>query len=106
MFSLATLALEVASAASSYSVKLYDSMWVGAIQLKPGDYIVEMQGDKALFRSGRKVIEVPATFGTSEQKYKVTSMKSLDSHLREIDFGGTKAKIVFAAEAPSPSAGQ
>jgi hypothetical protein len=109
-FCLATLALGVASAASSYSVKLASPMSVGAVQLKAGDYTVEMQGDRAVFkdgRSGKKVVEIPATVGTSDSKFKSTSLMSADSKLQEIDLGGTKSKIVFGAEAPtSGSAGQ
>lgn len=109
IFGIATLALGVASAASSYDVKLYDPMWVGSTELKPGEYTVQMQGDKAVFKSGKKVVEVPATLGTSDQKYKSTSLMSLDKKIQEIDLGGTKSKIVFTPEAPgakSTSAGQ
>jgi hypothetical protein len=107
---LATLALGVASAASSYTVKLYDPMWAGTTQLKAGEYKVEMQGDKAVFKSGKQVIEVPATLGTSEQKYKVTSLMSTDKKIQEIDLGGTTSKIVISPSATpaakSTSAGQ
>lgn len=106
MFSVVTLALGVASAASSYSVKLYDSVWVGGTQLKAGDYKVEMQGDKAVFKSGKNVIEVPATLGKNDEKYNVTSLVSVDSKLHEIDLGGTNAKIVFSPEAKSASGGK
>jgi hypothetical protein len=109
MLSIATLALGVASAASSYDIKLYDPMWVGATQLKPGDYTVEMQGDKAVFKSGKKVIEIPATLGTNDQKFKSTTLLSLDKKIQEIDLGGTKSKIVFTSDTPAAkgtSAGQ
>jgi hypothetical protein len=102
-FGLATLALGVASAASGYNVKLYDSVWIGATQLKAGEYRVEMQGDKALFKSGKSVIEVPATLGKSDQKYNFTSLVSVDSKLHEIDVGGTNAKILFSPEVQSAS---
>jgi hypothetical protein len=84
-------------------------MSVGAVQLKAGDYTVEIQGDKAVFkdgRSGKKVVEIPATVGTSDAKFKSTSLMSADSKLQEIDLGGTKSKIVFSQETPSSSAGQ
>ena len=106
LFSLATLALGVASAASSYSVKLTGPLSVGAVQLKAGDYTVEMQGDKAVFKSGKKVVEVPATLGTSDAKFKSTSLLSADSKLQEIDLGGTNSKIVFSSEKPSTTQGQ
>jgi len=106
LFSLATLALGIASAASSYSVKLVGPMSVGTVQLKAGDYTVEMQGDKAVFKSGKKVVEVPATLGTSDAKFKSTSLLSEDSKLQEIDLGGTNSKIVFSSEKPRSTQGQ
>jgi len=98
---LAVLALGVASAASSYSFKLSDSVWVGGTQLKAGEYKVEMQGDKAVFKSGKSVVEVPATLGNSDKKHAFTSVVSEDSKLLEIDLGGTSAKIVLSPTAQS-----
>ena len=98
ILSLATLALGIASAATSYEVKLTGPTWIGATQMKAGDYKVELQGGMAIFKSGKNVVEIPATVGTSEQKYNATSISIVDSKLREIDFGGTKSKISFAAD--------
>jgi hypothetical protein len=106
MFTLTTLALAAASAASVYTVKLYDPVWVGATQLKAGEYTVEMKGDKAVFKSGKTMVEVPATLGTSDKKYGSTTLVSSESKLHEIDLGGTKEKIVFGSEAPSANAGE
>ena len=98
ILSLATLALGIASAATSYDVKLTGPTWIGATQMKAGEYKVEMQGNMAIFKSGKNVVEIPATMGTSEQKYSATSLSIVDSKLREIDFGGTKSKITFTAD--------
>jgi hypothetical protein len=95
-FGLGALALGIASAASSYSLKLYDSVWIGGTQLKAGEYKVEMQGDKAVFKIGKSVVEVPATLGKSDRKYAWTSFVAEDSKLLEIDLGGTSAKILFS----------
>lgn len=95
VFSLATLALGVAGAASSYSVKFREPVSIGATELKAGDYKVEMQGDKAVFKSGKTVVEVPATLEKSDKKYNFTSITSEGSKLTEIDLGGTNTKIVF-----------
>ena len=100
MFSLTTVAL-AASAASVHSIKLYEPVWVGATQLKAGDYTVEMKGDKAVFKSGKTMVEIPATLGATEKKNDSTTMLSSESKLREIDLGGTKEKIVFSSEVQS-----
>jgi hypothetical protein len=103
MFAVATLGLGVASAASSYSVKFYNDMWVGGTELKAGDYKVELQGDKAVFKTGKNVIEVPAALAASDKKYDFTSLVSVDKKLHEIDLGGTKSKIVFNSDVQSAS---
>jgi hypothetical protein len=104
MLTLTTLALAVASAASVYSIKLYEPVWIGAAQLKAGDYTVEMKGDKAVFKSGKNMVEVPATLGTTDKKNDSTTMLTSDSKLTEIDLGGTKEKIVFSPAVQSAAA--
>jgi hypothetical protein len=94
-FTLATLALAVASAASHYNLKLDRPTSVGETALKAGDYRIEMVGDKAVFTSGKTVVQVPATLGKSDQKYSVTSYDSIDSKIKEIHLGGTSTRIIF-----------
>ena len=101
LFTLSAFAVGIASAASNYNVKLYDSVWIGATQLKPGDYSIEMKGDKAVFKSGKTVVEVPATMGTSDTEYEYNAFVAVDSKLHEIDLAGTKSKLLFGAETPS-----
>ena len=96
---VATLGLAVASAASHYSLKLSTAIAVGDKQLKPGDYQVELVGDKAVFKNGKTVVEVPATVQKNDTTYSVTSYQSKDSKIEEIDLGGTNTRIVFATAA-------
>jgi hypothetical protein len=96
---LSTLALGIASAASTYDVTLLDTFSVGKTELKAGDYKVEMQGDKAAFTLGKKTIMVPATLGKSDQPFTTTVFISQKSKLKEIDLGGTTDKIVFEVAA-------
>jgi hypothetical protein len=104
-FGLATLALGIASAASSYSVKLNDSVSIGSTQMKVGEYKVEMQGSKAVFKIGKTAVEVPATLVKSDQKYAVTSLVSEGTKLLEIDLGGTSEKILFSPAVQQQRAG-
>jgi hypothetical protein len=96
-----TLALMVASAAeNTYHFTLQEPASVNGTTLKPGDYKVQMEGDKAILKYGKTVIEAPAKMETAEHKYSATSV-DLDSvnnkpRLSEIHIGGTKARIVFA----------
>ena len=98
VFGVCALALGVASAASSHhKVTLDRPLTIGGTELKAGEYSVEMQGGKAIFKSGKSVIEVPATTGKSEQKYYRTSLVIDGSKLQEIDFEGTTESILFHA---------
>ena len=94
-FGLTVLALGVASAASSYGVDLKKSVTIGSTQLRPGQYKVEIQGEKAVFKSGKNVVEVPATLQKGDQKYGTTGIVTRGAKLVEIDLGGTTDKIVF-----------
>src|SRR5258705_12872618 len=94
-FAVATVALGVARAAAYYKVKLDAQLSIGSTELKAGEYKVEMQGEKAVFKSGKTVVEVPATMGKSEHKYYRTSVVTEGSKLQEIDFGGTTESILF-----------
>src|SRR5579872_6538199 len=93
---LATLAL-ASAAPAHYSLTLSTAQWVGDKQLKPGDYKVEVSGDKAVFKIGKTVVEVPATVQQSDQKYLHTSYSSVDAKMKEIDLGGTSTKLVFGS---------
>ena len=95
---LSTLALGIATAATPYDVTLLDSVSVGKTELKAGDYKLEMQGDKAVFTSGKKSISIPATLSKSDQTFASTVFVARKTKLQEIDLGGTQDKIVFASK--------
>jgi hypothetical protein len=92
-------ALALTALGASYHVTISDPTWVGSNQLMPGDYTVEVQGDKAVMKSGKNVVEVPAKVETETSKYPVTSLHSTTAGgkntLEEIWVGGTKTKIVL-----------
>jgi len=96
--------LGVALAASSYTVKVVDPTWVGQTQLKPGDYKVQLEGDKVQFKMGKTVVEVPAKMETSKEKFSFTELgtRVVDgkAKLEEIDLGGTNSKIVITSDSP------
>ena len=96
---LAAFGLAVASAASHYSLKFDTAIWAGDKQLKPGDYQVELVGDKAVFKTGKTLVEVPATVQKNDTTYSVTSYESKDSKIEEIYLGGTNTRIVFGSAA-------
>ncbi len=99
--SFGTLALAVASAASSYTLNLASPVWAGQNELKPGSYTFQIEGEKVIFKTRKETFEAPVTVEKAEKKYSETSMNSADSKLKELRVGGTNLKLVF-----QPSASQ
>jgi hypothetical protein len=99
MLGACVFALGIATAASTYHVKIADPTWVGTTELKPGEYQVKVDADKVTFKQGKNVIAVSAKIETNASKYSDTQMdiktENGQAKLREIDLGGTKSKIVL-----------
>jgi hypothetical protein len=101
---LAAFALGIASAAAPiYNVTLSSSLSVGSAQLKAGNYKVEMQGDKAVFKMGKTAVEVPAKLEKGDQQYSYTAIVSNGDKLLEIDLGRTAEKILFSPSSQTPA---
>ena len=96
-FALPIFAL-MAYAGSSSHITLVDPEYVGSTQLKPGDYKVEVEGNQAKFKSGKEVVEVPATVKTDDKKHPDTSFETNNSKITEIHIGGTNTTIVLNAQ--------
>jgi hypothetical protein len=105
-FGLTTFALAMASAASSYSVNFATPVWVGGTKLNAGQYKVEVAGDKATFKSGKNVVELPVTQEKSERKFTLTTTTVSDSKVKEIDLGGSTTKLVFASGTEGAASGK
>lgn len=93
---LATLALGVASAASTYSITLTADTQAGNTKLKAGEYKVQVEGNQAIFKQGKTSTTIPVTVEKNATPYRFTSLESDASKLQAIDLGGTNWKIVFS----------
>jgi hypothetical protein len=94
--SVFTVALAIASAASTVKVNLLAPMTAAGVELKAGEYKVTAEGNTATFKSDKKTVTVPATVVTGGEKYKVTMMESAGPTLKSIHIGGTETTIVFS----------
>ena len=99
VLSFGTLALALASAASSYKVTLFQPSMVGNTELKPGDYKLEVDGEKAIIKDGKSSVEVAVKVETGNEKFGNTVVRYNNGdgkyHVQEIRLGGTKTKLVF-----------
>jgi hypothetical protein len=109
MLGVCVFALGIATAASTYHVKIADPTWVGGTQLKPGEYEVKVDGDKVTFKQGKNVIAVAAKVETNASKFSDTQMdiktENGQAKLRELDLGGTKSRIMMTDSAAIEAGG-
>ena len=97
------LAMAVASAASSYTITLFEPSVIGSSELKPGDYRVEVNGDKAVIRAGRNRVEATVKVESGAEKFAKTVVKYGTGdgkyRLQEIRLAGTKTTLMFGNDA-------
>jgi len=105
MLALSVFALGVASAASGYHVTLTSPMWAGTTELKAGEYQVQVENGKAVFKNKKNTVEVPAKMETGNSKFQTTALSSSTSGGKEkldaIEIGGTNTRIVMGSSAGS-----
>lgn len=89
------MAASFAHAASSYKFTVTSPVMVGDTQLKPGNYKVTVEGDKAVIKNGAETVSVPAAIESGDKKYQYTTLSANGNSLNEIRLGGTSSKIVI-----------
>lgn len=99
LLSFATLALAVASAASSYRITLFQPAMVNGTELKPGEYKVTLRDNKAVLTGGKASVEANVKTETADAKFSSTTVRFLNGdgkyRVQEIRLGGTNTKLVF-----------
>jgi len=95
LFGFASLALAVASAASSYNVTFYEPVMINGSELKAGDYKLELNDKTAVIKQGKTVTEAPVKVENDGQKYSRTAVRLNGMQVEEIRIGGTSTRIVF-----------
>jgi hypothetical protein len=104
MFAFVTVALATAGAATKYNVTLFQPTLVNGTELKPGDYKVEVAGDKAVFKQGKTLFETPVRVQDTGVKNRTNAVRYIQGErLQEIRIGGTRTKLVFEGSAPADS---
>jgi hypothetical protein len=99
LLSIATLALAVASAASTYRITLYQPSIINGTELKPGEYKLTLTDRKAVITSGKTSVEADVKAETAENKFSSTTVRYRNGdgkyRVEEIRLGGTNTKLVF-----------
>ena len=98
LLSFTLLGLAVASA-KSYTMTLYETASVGNMELKPGEYRIEVVGQKAVIRNGTKQGEAAVRVENTDTKFPANSVRLTAGtgtpRIQEIRIGGTRTKLVF-----------
>lgn len=93
-----TIAMVCASAAT-YNVTLFQPSFINGKDLKPGDYKLTIDNDKATIARGKEKVEAAVKIETGDSKFSATSVRYTDDNgkakVQEIRLGGTNTKVVF-----------
>jgi|SRR5581483_8714801 len=97
LFALA--AAGIASAAT-YNVTLLDPTMINGTELKPGDYKVDVDQNKAIFHKGKKAVEAPVKVENANNKFGSTTLRygttpDGKKALHSIQVGGSNTSLVF-----------
>ena len=94
----ATLAM-AANAATSYKVTLFQPAILNGVELKPGDYKIELNDTKATLRRGKQTVEASVKTETADSKFSSTTVRYANGNgkyqIQEIRLGGTHTKLIF-----------
>jgi hypothetical protein len=89
--------------ATSYNITLSERSIVAGKELKPGDYKVEVVGDKATIKGGSQTVETTVSVQENGTKFSRTAVRydNADGKYRldQIQVGGSKTTLVFGKDA-------
>ena len=95
-----TFSLALVAASNVFHVTFDSDAWIGASEVKPGSYKVQIEGDKAVLTSGKRVIEAPAKLESGDHKFQANGVVTITVDdkrtVQEIQIGGTNERIVFS----------
>jgi hypothetical protein len=92
--------LAVASA-RSYTVSLFQPSMIGTTELKPGEYKLEVNDQKAVITKGKVRTESDVKVEEGDTKFDTTTVRYVNNtdgkvRIQEIRLGGTKTKLIFS----------
>ena len=94
--SIATLCL---AASETYKITLAQPCRLGANDLAPGSYKIELDGGKVTLTKGKQSFEAATKVETEATKYPSTSIRFVSgegkNRIQEIRLGGTNMKLIF-----------
>ena len=106
-FALAGLAI---ASADQHRVTLFEESVVNGTTLKPGEYRLDINGDKAMLSRGKQKVEAIVSLQKADAKFGTTSVRYNSGEgkyrVQEIRVGGTDTRVVFDGAANSAAGGR
>lgn len=88
------LSLTAVAKSKQYEVIVNHPVQAGSLQLKPGKYQLELEGDTATFyQRNKEVGKIQVKTEEGSQKVEVTRMGTVDDKVTSIELGGSKTKL-------------
>jgi hypothetical protein len=98
----AAAALMVASAAEKHNITLFQPSFVNGTELAPGDYRMELDGNKVTISKGKQKVEATVKTEVADNKFSSTSIRYANAEgkykVQEIRLGGTNRKLVLGGD--------
>ena len=95
----------VAIGETAHRITLEKPAVVNGTELKPGEYKVEINGDKVTISNKKTSVDTTARIESAAEKFRSTTVCCLGDNgkynLQEIRLGGTNQKLIVAAETAS-----
>lgn len=99
MLTFAAAALMVVSAAEKHNITLFQPSTVNGTELAPGEYRMELDGEKLTLSKGKQKVEANVKTEQADSKFSSTSVRYANADgkytVQEIRLGGTNRKLVF-----------
>jgi hypothetical protein len=107
LLAFSTVALSMAIAADTYRFTLFQPSTVNGATLKPGEYKVEVSGDRAVIKGNGAKVETDVKVQEAGEKFANTSVRYSNGggtmKMEEIRVGGTKTRLVFTSPDSRPA---
>ncbi|MCC6860105.1 MAG: hypothetical protein IT158_16180 [Bryobacterales bacterium] len=98
MFLFMVLAVSFASA-KTYSITLFQPSVVAGTELKPGDYKLDVNGEKVVISKGSQKVESAVKVENNGERFRSTTVRYATGEgkytVQEIRLGGTNTKLMF-----------
>lgn len=107
LLAMALFTVGIASA-KTHTIKIHTPSNVDGQELAPGNYKLNVEGDKVTITNGKKTLEAAAKVEEASEKFSRDSVRYTEvdgkMKVREIRLGGTNTKLVFSPASPTTSA--